>query len=353
MAFGFRVEVRIEGPVVGLREVAVPGREDLNDLFVLHGFEGRVDEALPVPAMVGVLPARRILLEEEVLVLGLRDRVDLEVYARVAAVLPAGVVLDDAHVRAEGIVDEAPARFAVLKPVRVAHGVRERAPALVEELRVLEGAVVGVVGAARVPDVDVRAPRDAVEFAPVAIRAHGPRHVRAVVVVHEGLPVAVDGKGRTRRGVVSLVARALRVAVALRPVGLAFDLHRMEALTLQFRVLLKERPGVHDADGNALPREAQGVGGRGVHRGEAPVLLVLDRLPGLLLADADLPGFFIGERGARRQDAGERRGDGHGDGALRPAERGLRFIGDDDGAAGGIPLGSERTVHVGTSGSKG
>ena len=201
-----------------------------------------------------------ILHEEEILILGLRDRVGREVHARVAAVGAVATVFDDAGVRTEAVVDEAAAGRAIGELVRSGEFLRDGVPALIEELRVLERAVVRVVRAARVADINVGTPSDAVEDVAVAIAAHGTRHVRAVRVVHPHLPFAAHRNFAVRR-VDAVIRGVLRIAVARGAVGLIVDLNGMETIAVEIGVLVEQSARVHDAHRDAGTVVAERVGG--------------------------------------------------------------------------------------------
>ena len=185
--FGNRIEIRIERTIEGLGEVTVAGRKDLNNLLVLNGFIGSVNKGLAFPVAIRILTRFGVLHEEEVFILGLRNGIRREVSGRVATIgtnrrhVFAAI---DANVGAKGIVDEAAARSIVGKLVGIRNCGRKSAPTLIEELRILERTVVGVVGAARVAHVDIGVKGNAVEFGTVTIAANRTGDVRTVGVVH-------------------------------------------------------------------------------------------------------------------------------------------------------------------------
>ena len=299
---------------------------------------------------IRILTRFGVLHEEEVFVLGLRNGIRREVSGRVATIgtnrrhVFAAV---DANVGAKGIVDEAAARSIVGKLVGIRNCGRKSAPTLIEELRILERTVVGVVGAARVAHVDIGVKGNAVEFGTVTIAANRTSDVRTVGVVHAKFKLTA-GRNLVTGLVGAGILGVLRITVARGTVGLIFYLNCVEAVALKIGMILKKRTGVHDTNSDVLAGEAESIGLRGIHGCKTPVLLVFGRFKGTLgfsnrgAADVGIR-ILVGGLGSRCHHEG---GDGNGDGALGGlALRGVVFVRNDVLLMGSTPLGLENAIH--------
>ena len=270
--FSFWIEIRIERTIERVCKVAVASRKDLNNIRTLH-------------RIVSCINKRRIvtvhLLEEEIFVFGLGNRVRREVHTGVTAIGTIGAIVNNASVRTEGVVNHT-AAFCAIGSNQV---VGKCLPAIVEECVILERAVVRIVRTTGITNPNVGTPSHAVEFAAVSISTYGARHVSTVAVIRAADPVAVDfsafGSTVTRCiFAFALFFGVLRIALARRTV-MSVRFRCMETVTCQIRMLLQESAGVHHANGNTLTAIAQCIRRRSIHCSQTPISFVFIGFPGL------------------------------------------------------------------------
>ena len=329
--FGFRVEIRIKRAIVRHVHVAVAGREDLNHVRALHGVPSCIHEGLLVAIN---------LLEEEIFVFRLSRGVCRK--RRTAFI--------HTKVRSEGIVDDTTALCAICSNEVIGKSL----PAGIEEVVILKGTIVRVVGTASRSNPNVGTPRNAVEFRTVTICTNRTRDMRAMGVIHVSNPIAVHVKGFafcvvtiseriTDSGHTRLIAVSGRAIHAGR-------MRSMETVAGEFRMLLKKSTGVHHGNCSVLTMVTQRISRRGIHGRQPPVLLILSSLPGLLglfqlsRVLGDKAGIHVRSRGNAGTKHQRRHGERHGTlGSLGLGR--MLFVCDDVLLMSHAPLGLENAIH--------
>ena len=345
MLLSFGVEVRIERAMVRVGTVVIAVREDLNDVLALHGIPCRINKALALEFRIGVVVVV-LLLEEEVFVFDVVD--GREFGAAVVVVEDVAVFVNLLQIGAEAVVDDLDA------------GGDQSIVAGLKEVVIREGTIVGVVRAAGVGRIKLGTPGHTVHADAVSVTGVDAGATRAVVVVDVWVVGAINREFIALVIFVSILGvgtiSILRVAFATLRIG-ALNLDSVPTIAGKF-LMRRQEAGVHHANLDALTVVAKRIGGGGLHRLEAPILVVFGCFPRLLgridlsrivgnkarILASTLRGH-IGCRCSTGTEHERRHCKRHG--ALR--RLGLRcvlFVGDDVLLMSHAPLGLEYAIHL-------
>ena len=184
-----------------------------------------------------------------------------------------------------------------------------------------------------------------------------------MIVIFRFVVPAIDGKLTILRKFMSVLARSVFAVFILTLIGIlgitapimgicACCFNTVPTILVgEFAVSL-ENAGVHHADLDSLPMEAERVGRGGLHGLEAPVGIVFCRFEGLpgciqlsvVLGYKTRITFIVGCLSTGRHHES---GNGNGNGTLRGlALRGVMFVSDDVLLMGSTPLGLVNAIHL-------